>query len=680
MKISRTLAVIFTLLILGVAAAAQDPVKLSLKVPSRVVKAGDKFTAELNVKISTGWHIYSMTQPRGGPFATRITLESDQIFTSDGPVSGPKPQTTFDPTFEINTETHEGNIQFIVPILVSREAVSETRDLIINVRYQVCNETSCMPPKTIKVSSPVEVGAAEKSEGSPAVMVSSPRADIRAAENKTGPSASPTPKATPAAPNSEDQRPEVQRSEIRVGQQMTTTAATSIAGQSLWAFLWLAMTMGALSLLTPCVFPMIPITVSYFTNHAATKRFVAARNAAVYAVGIILTFTGLGILAALVFGAAGTNRFAASPWLNLVIALIFIAFAFSLFGAYTIAIPSRILTRLDTFSRRKEETENGATLTGLLLMALIFTLTSFTCTAPFVGTLMVMAAQGRWAYPIIGLLAFSTVFAIPFFVLALAPQLVTQLPRPGNWLNAVKIVMGLLEVAAAMKFLSNVDLVWHWGIVSREIVLAVWVAVAALISFYLLGLFRLVHDGKNEAIGSVRLLVSMVFLSLTFWLLTGLFGSRLGEIESFLPPAIANSSSTESSRSGDIGGELQWITNNYDGALNQARDQHKLLVIDFTGYTCTNCRWMEANMFTRSSVKKALEKYVRVRLYTDGEGDSYRRQQEMQQSKYGTVALPYYAIVDGNGDAIASFPGLTRNEEQFLGFLNSAYEKVTLSQ
>ena len=679
MKIGRILAVGFTLLILGAAAKAQEPVKLSLKVPSRAVKAGDKFTAELNVRISTGWHIYSMTQPRGGPFATRITLESDQIFTSAGQISGPKPQTKFDPNFEINAETHEGNIQFIVPILVSREAVSETGDLVINVRYQVCNETSCMPPKTIKVSSPVEVGAAEKSAVTPAVIASSPRADIRTTESKTDPSPSPPADATPVATDALKQAP-VKASNTVVGQQMTGPAATSIADQSLWAFLWLAITMGALSLVTPCVFPMIPITVSYFTNHAATKRFVAARNAVVYAVGIVLTFTGLGILAALAFGAAGTNRFAASPWLNLVIALIFIAFAFSLFGAYSIAIPSRILTRLDMFSRRKEGTENGATVSGLLLMALIFTLTSFTCTAPFVGTLMVMAAKGSWAYPIIGLLAFSTVFAIPFFALALAPQLITQLPRPGNWLNAVKIVMGLLEVAAAMKFLSNVDLVWHWGIVSREIVLAVWVAVALLISFYLLGLFRLMHDGKNDAIGSIRLLVSLIFLSLAFWLLTGLFGSRLGEIESFLPPAIANSSSTESSRSSGITGELEWITNNYESALTQARDQHKLLLIDFTGYTCTNCRWMEANMFTRSSVKKALEKYVRVRLYTDGEGDSYRRQQEMQQSKYGTVALPYYAIVDGNGDALASFPGLTRNEEQFLGFLSSAFEKVNLSQ
>jgi thioredoxin-related protein len=176
--------------------------------------------------------------------------------------------------------------------------------------------------------------------------------------------------------------------------------------------------------------------------------------------------------------------------------------------------------------------------------------------------------------------------------------------------------------------------------------------------FYLLGLFRLMHDGKNDAIGSIRLLASLIFLSLTFWLLTGLFGSRLGEIESFLPPAIANSSSTESSRTSSIAGELEWITNNYESALSQARDQHKLLLIDFTGYTCTNCRGMEANMFTRSSVKKELENYVRVRLYTDGEGDSYRRQQEMQQSKYGTVALPYYAIVNGNGDTIASFPGV----------------------
>src|SRR6266576_4057514 len=160
MKLSKSLAVAFVLLSLWISAEAQDPVKLSLKVPSRAVQSGDKFRAELNVKISTGWHIYSLTQPRGGPFATRITLESNQIFTSDGPVSGPKPQTKFDPNFEINTETHEGNLKFAVPILVSREAVSETRELVINVRYQVCNETSCLPPKTVKVSSPIEVGAA----------------------------------------------------------------------------------------------------------------------------------------------------------------------------------------------------------------------------------------------------------------------------------------------------------------------------------------------------------------------------------------------------------------------------------------------------------------------------------------------------------------------------------------
>ncbi|MDQ3135874.1 MAG: thioredoxin family protein, partial [Acidobacteriota bacterium] len=304
------------------------------------------------------------------------------------------------------------------------------------------------------------------------------------------------------------------------------------------------------------------------------------------------------------------------------------------------------------------------------LMGLTFSLTSFTCTAPFVGTLLVMAAQGDWLYPVIGMLAFSTVFALPFFVLALAPQLVSQLPRSGGWLNAVKVVMGLLEIAAAMKFLSNVDLVWQWGIFTREVVLASWVAIALLITLYLLGKFQLTHDMSIERIGALRLMIALVTLSLGFYLLTGLFGQRLGELESFLPPASENSM-TAAAGGGNMTGELSWMTNDYEGALRQARAENKLLFIDFTGYTCTNCRWMEANMFTRGAVRRELEKYVRVRLYTDGEGDVYEQQQLMQEQRFGTVALPLYAVVDGSGKVLNNFPGLTRDESEFISFLKS---------
>ncbi|MGI8556161.1 MAG: protein-disulfide reductase DsbD family protein, partial [Pyrinomonadaceae bacterium] len=367
------------------------------------------------------------------------------------------------------------------------------------------------------------------------------------------------------------------------------------------------------------------------------------------------------IALAVLFGAAGINHFAQNPWVNLIITGIFAAFALSLFGAYNLQIPPAMLSRLDAYARGKESSH----IVGLLLMGLVFSLTSFTCTAPFVGTVLVLAAQGEWLYPLVGMLAFSTVFALPFFVLALAPQLVSHLPRSGGWLNSVKVVMGLMEIAAAMKFLSNVDLIWRWGIFTREVVLASWIAIALLIGLYLLGKFQLMHDSPTQSIGAPRLLFAFFSFALGFYLLTGLFGRPLGELESFLPPM----SETTVSANQKTSGELNWITNDYEAALKKAKAENKPIFIDFTGYTCTNCRWMEANMFPRREVSRELEKYVLVRLYTDGEGEPFEGFQKMQQEKFGTVALPFYVVLDANGNPQKTFPGLTRNAAEFAAFL-----------
>jgi thiol:disulfide interchange protein len=231
-------------------------------------------------------------------------------------------------------------------------------------------------------------------------------------------------------------------------------AAASGTGVSA-SFVWFAATAGALSLLTPCVFPMVPITVSYFTQHAGTSRSASVRNAIIFALGIIATFTALGLALAILVGATGINQFAANPWVNLFITAIFLGFAFNLLGAYEIQVPPILLNKLDAATR------NGASsgTVGALLMGLMFTLTSFTCTAPFIGTLLVTASQGQWQRPLAGMLAYSVIFALPFFILAVVPQWMARLPKSGGWLNSVKVVMGFLEIAAAMKFLSNADLV-----------------------------------------------------------------------------------------------------------------------------------------------------------------------------------------------------------------------------
>jgi thiol:disulfide interchange protein DsbD len=279
-----------------------------------------------------------------------------------------------------------------------------------------------------------------------------------------------------------------------------------------------------------------------------------------------------------------------------------------------------------------------------------------------------MAAQGSWKWPLLGMLAFSTVFALPFFILALLPQIMSHLPRAGGWLNAVKVSMGFLEVAAAMKFISNVDLVWGWGVFTREVVLAAWVAIGLLLCLYLLGSFKLTHDSPTERIGAWRLGAAMLSLAVTVHLVTGLFGTRLGELEAFLPPATGG---TAQRGAGTLEGELAWIVNDYEQALATASREQRLVLIDFTGYTCTNCRWMEANMFPKTEVREELERFVRVKLYTDGEGEQYEKHQQFQAATFGTVALPLYAVMSPEGRPLATFPGLTRNPQEFIAFLRA---------
>jgi len=411
-------------------------------------------------------------------------------------------------------------------------------------------------------------------------------------------------------------------------------------------YLWLAASAGAVSLLTPCVFPMIPITVSYFTNQAAN----GIRSAFVFAVAIIGSFTGLGVLAALVFGAAGLLRFAANPFLNLTLAALFIFFALNLFGLYQITLPSSTLTRLDQETRRRE-----AHLTGAILMGLTFALTSFTCTAPFVGTVLVTAATGAWREPALGMLVYSTVFALPFFVLALIPQWAARLPKAGRWLVTLKVVMGFLELAAAIKFLSNADLVWHWGIFTRDVVLALWIALSGLTAAYL------VASGPGT-VG--RLAGAAAALGVGIWLATGLVGRSLGELESFLPPKPGQRDSYVLN--------LNWHLNDLPSAMTIAKAESKPVFIDFTGYTCTNCRWMEANVFARADVKAELNHFALARLFTDGDGPVYENQQAYQEKTFNTVALPLYAILAPDGHTIATLPGLTRDPAVFVAFLEKS--------
>jgi thiol:disulfide interchange protein DsbD len=620
------LFLVFSILAFAGPVFGQNPVKWSLSADpgNTSVRAGREFVSTLKADIDNGWHLYALDQPQGGPVPTTIKISEGRPFVMSGTVRSPEAIVKFDPNFQIDTKYFQDTGSFGLPVKANVDTGLDA--LAFDVRFQLCNDTFCLPPKTVRVS----LAGTEEVK----------RASAASPQTVAGPETAP-PLSGGAIPGS----------------------------TSLWGFIWLALTLGALSLLTPCVFPMIPITVSYFTNHSAGDRTKALRLASVYSLGIIATFTLLGMLLAIFVGAAGINLFAANPWINLLITAVFLLFAFNLFGAYEITIPTGVLTKLDGLTRSKEG--EGSGVVGALLMGLTFTLTSFTCTSPFVGTILVSASQGNWKMPLLGMLAFSTVFALPFFVLALVPQLISQLPRAGGWMNSVKVTMGFLEVAAAMKFLSNVDLIWKWGIFTRSAVLAIWIAIGVVLSLYLLGKFQLSHDSKPERIGVVRLISAVLSLAISFYLVTGLFGAKLGEIESFLPPELEN---TGLKLFGDRENEPKWITNDYDAAIQRAKSENKRVFVDFTGYTCTNCRWMEANVFPKPEVETELRKFILLRLYTDGEGAVFERHQQMEQDMFGTVALPYYAVLDGTGRSLSSFPGLTRNTQEFVDFLKKSQE------
>jgi thiol:disulfide interchange protein len=434
-------------------------------------------------------------------------------------------------------------------------------------------------------------------------------------------------------------------------------------------FLWLAATTGLLSLLTPCVFPMVPVTVAYFSSPEGTSS-ISFRRPLLFGLGIVATFTVLGLLLAAVFGAAGLNRFAADPWVNLILAALFLVFAASLFGWLNASVPWRLVNAADRASRNAIP---GSSL-GALIMGATFTLTSVTCTAPFVGTLLVLASRGSWAAPVVGMIVYSVAFALPFVLLALVPRSLSRIPRAGAWLQTLRVLIGLLEIGAAIKFVSNADMVLGWGIFTRDALLLTWSALALAGAAYLA---RGAWDRmQRRALGAESVVAIAAALFLAGWLASGLNERRrLDQIEAFLPPV-----SPMGPLASAGGVSPTWMLNDFEGALTAAQSTGKLVFVDFTGYTCTNCRWMEANIFSRPDVGAELGQFVLSRLYTDGDGEIYERQQAFQEKTFGTVALPLYAVIGPEGKVRATFSGLSRNPAEFIAFLKGARERRIASR
>lgn len=671
----RNFLIAVALLVLGSFAAvgwAQglNPGTWSARVEPGSLKPGQSAKLLLTIKLDPGWHVYALNQPKP-PRALKISIDDSPIFSQDGEPQQPTPKVAYDPNFQIDTSSFEGTATFTLPIKVAADAPGGIQKVVAKVSFQLCDAERCLPPRTRPVEAEVEI-VGGKPQAAPVASVTTPtpsgQPNVTPKPTLTptpGAVTSPSPEATPAAAGTGSGIGGATPGGPAASLNPQVPSARDLRSRGLLNYIWFAMGFGLIALLTPCVFPMVPITVSFFTKRENQTSGAALKQALVYCFGIIFTFTGLGLALTLVAGPAGINRLAASPWMNLFLTTLFVVFALNLFGMFEIRIPSSWLSKVDASSR------GGNSTAATLLMGLTFTLTSFTCTAAFVGTVLVAATQGEWFWAALGMFAFSTAFALPFFLLALFPSWLHSLPKSGGWLNSVKVVMGFLELAAAFKFLSNMDLVWGWQTVSRNLVLASWIAIAVVTAIYLLGKFQLPYDTPVERLGVMRMLVATLFLGMAFYLLTGLFGGKLGELDAFLPPASAPGALNSAAFGGVSSAEhFAWLPS-FDAAIEQAKTNNKPIFLNFTGVTCTNCRWMESNMFTDQLVKKELDRFVLAELYTDRETPDDVRNGELQETRFKTVALPLYVILDASGNEIAQFPGLTRNRDEFLNFLQA---------
>ena len=606
----------------------QDQVEFRMTVPDKTVQAGSQTEVELVATIKDGWHLYSTTQTAGGPIPTSISVMENSVFSQvDFVASSRAPRRLFDRNFGIYTEHFEKQVIFRIPVKISSKSLSQTYQLSVQVRFQACSDSLCLAPQNRILTGNIRVVGLLGSQ------------DDSAASLKRS-----------------EKNPKVQR-QVKIHSSVNSNTPISTL-----AYVLGAMAMGGLALLTPCVFPMIPITVSYFTQRDTNGK-EAVKEAALYAVGIILTFTVIGFTMTFMFGAGGINRLAASPIVNVLIAIIFIVFALSLFGVTQIRLPSSWINTVNRYS-----SSVGGTL-GILLMAVTFSLTSFTCTVPFVGTVMVAAIHGDLLWALLGVASFATVFAAPFFFLALFPSCLQALPKSGNWMNSMKITMGFLELAAALKFISNVDLIYQWEILTRPVFITLWLSIGLLTTLYLLGKFQFPNEPLVDSVGAGRFFSAIFFFAVTIYLMRGLLGFSLGELDAFLPPRNYGSSANFASFFGKVPERQEKWLNNYQEALEQAKEQNRPVFIDFTGYTCTNCRWMESNIFTLDEVQSLFSQFVLVQLYTDGIKQEHKENLRFEQERFGTIALPLYALMSSQNEIISTFPGLTRNPEEFIGFL-----------
>jgi thiol:disulfide interchange protein DsbD len=605
---------------------------------------GQEVTLSIKATVKEPYHTFALDQnPEMAGVPTSIEIDTAAGLESIGD--------DFIPSAEPQIETHDEYVQRVhygEIIWTRKYVVSDPKVAITgNVRFQLCRETTCLPPTKAAFELTMTSGT-----GSEKPLIA------ESGESNGSDSG----QVTPVAAGKSEK---------------------GLAKDGLIAFVLTAIGAGFVALLTPCVFPMIPVTVAFFLKQEEKKAGSSLKLAIVYCLSIIGAFTILGLLAAIVFGPTALNNLANNPWLNLGFAGLFLFFGIMLLGVIEIQIPYWLLSW-------SSSRESAGGMIGIVFMALTFTLVSFTCTFAFVGSLLVAATRGDYLWPVIGMLSFSTAFASPFFVLALFPKMLKKLPKSGGWMNDVKVVIGLVEIAAVVKFLSVSDIGFSVGQIpvylTYDVFLWLWIAIGFIAGIYLLGFFR----KPKPAFSAIRGISALAFLLFSGRLIAGLYEAGLPAdpiwnlVAAFAPPDV------EVRRTEDLGYVIAHhnldFGMEFERAVSVATKDQQPLFLDFTGVNCVNCRQMERTVMIEENVVSAMKKMVRAQLYTDlvpGITDVELREkllllnQELQSELTGDVALPSYAVVSADGkQVLAYFSGLdSSGGEKFLEFLNAGLER-----
>ncbi len=611
------------------------------------------------VKLDKGWHIYSQFTPDGGPIPMAFTFEPNGCYQLIGKVIEPKPFVEFDSSFGVNV------FGFAEEVIL-RQKVKLTGDkckITGRIDYQVCLESCIFKDTTftiyIEKNNSPSLSKDTIAEITPVLKDTTTETTVVVAQESSG--------------NDKDQP-------FKLEEGCGTSAGdVPKSDRTLLTIFFAGMIGGLLALLTPCVFPMIPMTVSFFTKRSGSRR-KGIQNALIYAASIIFIYVFLGFLVTVTFGSDALNDLSSNAFFNLSFFIIFVIFAISFFGAFEITLPSSVINKVDSASDR-------GGLIGIFFMAFTLSLVSFSCTGPIIGTLLVEAAQGQsYVGPLLGMTGFSLALAIPFALFSLFPEWLNSLPKSGGWLNTVKVSLGFLELALALKFLSNVDLAYHWGILQRETFISIWVVIFLMWGFYLLGKLKLSHDSDIGYISTGRLILSIIVLTFALYLVPGIWGAPLKLISGFPPPEFYKEWKTgvENECPHDLN-----CFHDYDEGMRYAKAQGKPVMLDFTGWACVNCRKMEDKVWSDPAVLKRLsEKYIIISLYVDDKTTLPAEQQfisptsgkkivttgnkwsDLQASVYQTNSQPYYVLVDNNAKLLAEPRGGIIGIKDYTAYLD----------